>query len=65
MAAHGNGARRSTAALTLTRHLEFDDAGVNILLHPSDTKAKRAETSEGDTARLSWWQRVRCILGIS
>src|SRR5215211_4925452 len=36
--------RRSIAALTVSRHLEFDDAGVNILLHPSDTKAKRAET---------------------
>ena len=36
--------RRSIAALTVSRHLEFDDAGVNILLHPSDTKAKRAES---------------------
>jgi integrase/recombinase XerD len=36
--------RRSIAALTISRHLEFDDAGVNILLHPSDTKAKRAES---------------------
>ena len=36
--------RRSLAALTVSRHLEFDDAGVNILLHPSDTKAKRAES---------------------
>ena len=26
--------RRSLAALTVSRHLEFDDAGVNILLHP-------------------------------
>jgi len=36
--------RRSIAALTVSHHLEFDDAGVNILLHPSDTKAKRAES---------------------
>ena len=36
--------RRSIAALTVSRHLEFDAAGVNILLHPEDTKAKRAES---------------------
>ena len=36
--------RRSIAALTVTRHLELDDLGMNILLHPSDTKAKRAES---------------------
>jgi integrase len=36
--------RRSITALTVTRHLEFDEAGVNILLHPSDTKSKRGET---------------------
>jgi integrase len=36
--------RRSIAALTLSRNLEFDDAGMNILLHPSDTKAGRAES---------------------
>jgi hypothetical protein len=36
--------RRSVAALTVTRHLEFDAAGVNILLFPEDTKAKRAES---------------------
>jgi integrase/recombinase XerD len=36
--------RRSVTALTVTRHLEFDEAGVNILLHPSDTKSKRGET---------------------
>lgn len=35
--------RRSISALTVSRHLEFDDAGVNILLHPSDTKSKRSE----------------------
>jgi integrase len=36
--------RRSLAALTVSRHLEFDDAGVNILLHPVDTKSRRAES---------------------
>jgi integrase/recombinase XerD len=36
--------RRSLAALTGTRHLEFDDAGLNILLHPADTKGGRAES---------------------
>jgi integrase/recombinase XerD len=36
--------RRSIAALTVSRHLEFDDAGVNILLHPADTKSRRAES---------------------
>jgi integrase/recombinase XerD len=36
--------RRSIAALTVSRHLEFDHAGMNILLHPSDTKAKRTES---------------------
>jgi integrase/recombinase XerD len=36
--------RRGLAALTVSRHLEFDDAGVNILLYPSDAKAKRAES---------------------
>jgi integrase/recombinase XerD len=36
--------RRSIAALTVGRHLEFDAAGVNILLYPEDTKAKRAES---------------------
>jgi integrase/recombinase XerD len=36
--------RRGLAALTVSRHLEFDDAGVNILLYPSDAKTKRAES---------------------
>ena len=36
--------RRGLAALTVSRHLEFDDAGVNILLHPADTKSRRAES---------------------
>jgi hypothetical protein len=36
--------RRSIAALTVSRHSESDNDGMNILLHPSDTKAKRAES---------------------
>jgi integrase/recombinase XerD len=36
--------RRSLAALTVGGHFEFDDAGVNILLRPVDTKAKRSES---------------------
>ena len=36
--------RRSIAVLTVSRHLEFDACGVNILLYPEDTKAKRAES---------------------
>jgi integrase/recombinase XerD len=36
--------RRSITALSVSWHLEFDDAGINILLHPEDTKAKRAES---------------------
>ena len=36
--------RRSIAALTVSRHFEFDHAGINIHLHPEDTKARRAES---------------------
>jgi len=36
--------RRSIAALTVTRHLEFDAAGINILLRPEDTKSRRADS---------------------
>jgi integrase len=36
--------RRSIASLTLSRHVEFDAAGANMLLYPEDTKAKRAES---------------------
>ena len=36
--------RRSLAALTVSRHIEFDESGVNILLYAADTKGKRAET---------------------
>ena len=36
--------RRSIAALTVSRHLEVNAAGVNMALFPEDTKAKRAES---------------------
>jgi hypothetical protein len=36
--------RRSIAALTVSRHLEFDAAGANLILYPEDTKSKRAES---------------------
>jgi len=35
--------RRSIAALTVTRHIEFSDGGINFLLDAADTKGKRAE----------------------
>jgi integrase/recombinase XerD len=49
--------RRSIAALTVSRHLEFDDAGMNILLHPSDTKATRAESYRVPEQLLSYLMR--------
>src|SRR3984893_8936032 len=36
--------RRSITALTVSRHLELDGAGMNILMHPSDLKRKRSES---------------------
>jgi integrase/recombinase XerD len=36
--------RRSIASLTISRHVEFDDEGVNILLHADDTKSHRPES---------------------
>jgi integrase/recombinase XerD len=36
--------RRTIALLTVGRHVEFDAAGINILLFPEDTKGKRAES---------------------
>jgi integrase/recombinase XerD len=36
--------RRSLAALTVSRHVEFDAAGINFLLYPEDTKSKQAES---------------------
>jgi integrase/recombinase XerD len=49
--------RRSLATLTVSRHLEFDDAGMTILLHPSDTKAKRAESFWVPEQLLSYFMR--------
>jgi len=39
-----NPRRRSLAALTVTRHVELNQAGVNLLLHREDTKSKREES---------------------
>jgi hypothetical protein len=36
--------RRSFAALTVIRHVEFDQAGMTLLLYPEDTKSKREES---------------------
>ncbi|MGH6804766.1 MAG: hypothetical protein ACREC3_15585, partial [Methyloceanibacter sp.] len=36
--------RRSIAAPTVSRHLEVNATGVNMVLFPEDTKAKRAES---------------------
>jgi integrase/recombinase XerD len=36
--------RRSFAALTVSRHIEFDRAGMSILLFSEDTKSKREES---------------------
>ncbi len=36
--------RRSLAALTVSRHFEFDHAGMNLLLYREDTKSKREES---------------------
>ena len=60
--------RRSIATLTVSRHLEFDDLGVNILLHPSDTKAKRPESFRVPEPILPYLRRylkeIRpCLLG--
>ena len=59
--------RRSLAALTVSRHLEFDHAGMTILLHPSDTKGKRAESFRVPEELLSYFMRylneIRPMLG--
>jgi integrase/recombinase XerD len=49
--------RRSITALTVSRHLEFDDAGVSILLYPSDTKARRAESFRVPEQLLPYFRR--------
>src|SRR5262249_10194931 len=58
--------RRSLAALTVSGHFEFDDAGVNILLHPINTKAKRAEShrvpEEFVPYIMDYLQRIRPVL---
>jgi hypothetical protein len=60
--------RRSIEALTVSKHLEFDAAGVNMLLFKEDTKAKRAETfrvpEELLPYLLHYLKEVRpCLLG--
>ena len=49
--------RRGLAALTVSRHLEFDDTGANILLYPADAKAKRAESFRVPEQLLSYLTR--------
>src|SRR6266478_5650497 len=49
--------RRSIAALTVSRHLEFDDAGANILLHPADTRSRRAESFRVPEQLLPYFMR--------
>jgi integrase len=36
--------RRSLAALTVSQHIEIENDGVNLLLHPADTKSERFES---------------------
>jgi integrase len=36
--------RRSISALTVSRHLEFIDGGLYLILHAEDTKSKRSES---------------------
>jgi integrase len=36
--------RRSLALLTVSNHVVFDAAGINVVLSPEDTKSKRAES---------------------
>jgi integrase/recombinase XerD len=58
--------RRSLAALTVSRHIEFVEAGVNILLYPADTKSRRAESFRAPEQFLPYLMRylkdVRPIL---
>jgi integrase/recombinase XerD len=49
--------RRGLAALTVSRHLEFDDGSVNILLYPTDAKAARAESVRVPEQLLSYLTR--------
>src|SRR5262249_18247255 len=58
--------RRSLAALTVSGHFEFDDGGVNILLRPINTKAKRAEShripEQFVPYLMHYLQRIRPVL---
>jgi integrase/recombinase XerD len=49
--------RRSIALLTVSRHLEFDADGINILLFPEDIKSKRAESFRVPDQLLPYFQR--------
>lgn len=49
--------RRSLAALTVSQHVEFIAHGMNLLLHPEDTKAKRAESFPVPNLLLPYLQR--------
>jgi hypothetical protein len=49
--------RRSVAALSISRHLEFDGDGIVILLHREDTKSKRAESCRLDEQLVPYFQR--------
>ncbi len=49
--------RRGLAALTVLRHVEFDAAGVNLLLHTEDTKSKQAESFRVPDELLPYLQR--------
>jgi len=49
--------RRSLAALTASRHLEFSADRLNLLLNPEDTKAKRAESFQVPDLLLPYLKR--------
>ena len=49
--------RRSIAVLSFANHLEFTECGINILLHPADTKSKRAEVFNVPCQLLPYVQR--------
>jgi integrase/recombinase XerD len=49
--------RRTIALLTISRHVEFDAAGINILLFSEDTKGKRAESFRVPEPLLPYLQR--------
>jgi len=49
--------RRSIAALTISGHVEFNEAGITILLRADDTKAKRAESFQVPEPLLPYLRR--------